>query len=61
MSDNKYKKYFSSNMSSLRISTIFYSLCDEAKKNGELEELKEAFLPAYQKAEKNEAHERYGL
>lgn len=58
---NKYQECFSSKMSSLKISTIFYSLCEEAKKKGELEELKRAFLSAYQKAENRESLERYGL
>ncbi len=61
MTKNKYEKFFSPEMSPNRVSTVFYSLCDEAKKRNELDELKVVFLLAYRKAEKKEAFERYGM
>ena len=61
MSTNKYEKYFDANQPSVHISYVFFGLCDKAKENDELDELRDAFLPAYQEAEKREAYEMYGI
>lgn len=61
MKTNKYIKFFNKSKPSITISYIFFTLCDQAKEKGELDELMEAFLPAYQEAEKREAFEMYNM